>query len=574
MFRFYFNKKITVGFVLALAILSWLSFYSYVHTQELISSSHLVAHTHDVLYNAERILAIAMNIEIGQRGYALTGHDEFLEPYKKAKSEIDRHVKNLFDLTKDNANQQQHIKKLAYDIDKLLVFSSTAVAARRSSFEEALHMNATRQGKRLMDLIRNSISEIQIEENKLLRTRIANNEAQIVKFNKGFMGILLFTGLVLILLFFSVNLTLKARYEAEDRLSKASGEIQDLYDNAPCGYHSIDHEGVFVNINSTLMKWLGYQHKSEVVGKLKFTDIIPDEEIDIFQERYDRFKQKGSIHDVEFNFKRKNGTVFPVILSSVAIYDDDGRFIKSRSNSFDNTERKITEIQIKNLNHELEAFSYSVSHDLRAPLRSIDGYTRILWEDYWDRVDDEGKRVIQVIVNNAKRMSQLIDDLLDFSRVGKKEISWVPIDMTSLVENIATELIANEPDRKISLKVHPLEPSAGDVDMIRQVWVNLISNAIKYTGKTEQPQIEISSAHREQEICYKIQDNGVGFDMQYVNKLFGVFQRLHKMQEFSGTGVGLAIVKRIISRHGGTVWAEGWLNKGAIFYFTIPNGKQ
>jgi light-regulated signal transduction histidine kinase (bacteriophytochrome) len=187
-------------------------------------------------------------------------------------------------------------------------------------------------------------------------------------------------------------------------------------------------------------------------------------------------------------------------------------------------------------------------------------------------LDVEGKRVLNVIMSNAKRMGKLIDDLLHYSSLGRKEVQRSKIHMTSMVKSIVAELCTQEPDRKIEVNVNKLHPVFADVDMMRQVWINLIENAIKYTGKNPAAHIEISSLEGESgEVRYLVKDNGVGFDMKYAPKLFGVFQRLHKMQDFSGTGVGLAIVKRIITLHDGRVWAEGSLQKGAIFYFSIPN---
>jgi light-regulated signal transduction histidine kinase (bacteriophytochrome) len=229
---------------------------------------------------------------------------------------------------------------------------------------------------------------------------------------------------------------------------------------------------------------------------------------------------------------------------------------------------------VKLLNQELEAFTYSVSHDLRAPLRSITGYTQILKEDYSDKLDEEGKRVTQIVINNAKRMGQLIDDLLDFSRLGRKELSHAHVMMDDMVQDIVRELRPQEQDRQIEIKILPLKPSRGDHSMIRQVWVNLISNALKYSRNKAIAEIEIGSTEKNGQLTYYVRDNGAGFDMQYVEKLFGVFQRLHKINEFEGTGVGLALVKTIIKRHGGFVWAEGKVDEGATFYFSLPAEEQ
>lgn len=236
-------------------------------------------------------------------------------------------------------------------------------------------------------------------------------------------------------------------------------------------------------------------------------------------------------------------------------------------------EKKVEERteQLNASNHEMEAFTYSVSHDLRAPLRAIDGYTRILEEDYNPRLDANGKRLIQVITRNAKYMGQLIDDLLEFSRTSKVPVTKTGFNTDEEVRRICSELLSQEQNRKIEINIKPLVSCQGDINMLRQIWINLISNALKYSRKTSEAIISITSQEHQGEILYIIQDNGVGFDMNYVEKLFGVFQRLHKKEEFEGTGVGLALVKRIIDRHGGKIWAQAELNKGATFYFTLPN---
>jgi PAS domain S-box-containing protein len=575
MLKVHFSKKVIFGFAIALGLLTWLAIYSYRNTRQLISSSQWVAHTHDVLYHAEQVLAVASNIEIGQRGYALTGNKRFLEPYNSAKNSIHDHYETLQNLTRDNEMQQKHLQNLGAAIDELLLFSSSAIDAREQSFDKALAINATLQGKETMDKVRQIISSFENEEKILLRKRIQDNEAHISSLNFSFISLLVAAGIILVIVFYLMNINLSQTIRAQQKVKKASEEINDLYDNAPCGYHSLDEHGRFVNINKTLLQWLGYSDRNELIGKLSFQDVITSSDLPLFEMNFPLLRQNGSVSDLEFNLKRKDGTDFPVILSAAAIFDENGKFVKSRSTTFDNSSRKQADIRIKELNKELEAFTYSVSHDLRAPLRSIDGYAKVLEEDFAPKLDDEGKRVVKVIMNNAKRMGQLIDDLLDFARLGRKDVARAYTDMTPLVKAVAGELVQQENGRKINIDVKSLHPALVDTEMIRQVWTNLISNAIKYTGKNPESLIEISSFNQGEEVCYQVKDNGVGFDMQYVNKLFGVFQRLHKIQEFAGTGVGLAIVKRIVNRHHGKVWAEGVINQGAIFYFSIPsNGKQ
>lgn len=270
---------------------------------------------------------------------------------------------------------------------------------------------------------------------------------------------------------------------------------------------------------------------------------------------------------VQFQIAFVSLLIIPAIIIIILFYWILSHF-KARSRA--EADSRKAAIEIHQLNKELESYTYSVSHDLRAPLRSIDGYSQILKEDYNDKLDDEGRRVISVIMNNARRMGKLIDDLLDFSRMGRKEIHKSEMNVDELVRTVIGELIEPKNGKNVDIHVLPLGQVKGDIDMIKQVWVNLISNAIKYSGLREDPKIEIGSYVEKGTHCFYVKDNGVGFNMDYKEKLFGVFQRLHKANEFEGTGVGLALVKRIVTRHGGSIWAEAKLNEGATFYFSLP----
>ncbi len=250
-------------------------------------------------------------------------------------------------------------------------------------------------------------------------------------------------------------------------------------------------------------------------------------------------------------------------------------------------EQRVVErtAQLEIANKELEAFAYSISHDLKAPLRAVDGYAQILIEDHAVRLDDEGRRVCEVITNNARRMGKLIDDLLAFSRTGRAEINPVSVDMATLANSIFFELTTPEERERIDFHVAPLPRAIGDPTLLRQVWMNLLGNAVKFSAKKERAVIEVGCAvtppttmatsvsseiiKGKPAVVYFIRDNGAGFDMAYVGKLFAVFQRLHSAKEYEGTGVGLAIVQRIVQRHGGRIWAEGEPGKGAIFHFTL-----
>lgn len=357
-----------------------------------------------------------------------------------------------------------------------------------------------------------------------------------------------------------------------EKLISAAKDIKELYDKAPCGYFSVDSEISVSNINQTLLDWTGYSTE-EVVGKMKFEDLLTQQSrenhLKYFDINFARFVETGFINDLEFEFRRKDGSSFPVSLNSAAVLNEKGEFVQSRSTVFDITERKKTEANLKAVNKELEAFSYSVAHDLRSPLRAITGYASMLLEDYFHVLDAEGKRLITQVNSNAKRMNTLIDELLAFSKLGRKELNKSLTDMNEIVNNVKEEFEFST-DQFVRLRINPLCPVVADVNLMKHVMSNLLSNAIKYSSKKEEPLIEVSSKQENGTVIYSVKDNGAGFDMDYADKLFGVFQRLHSNSEFEGTGLGLAIVQRIVHRHGGKVWAEGYVGKGATFYFSLP----
>jgi light-regulated signal transduction histidine kinase (bacteriophytochrome) len=239
-------------------------------------------------------------------------------------------------------------------------------------------------------------------------------------------------------------------------------------------------------------------------------------------------------------------------------------------------EQKVTErtARLKAVNEELESFSYSVSHDLRAPLRHIQGYTDMLRDHAKDSLDAKSRRYLTSVSEAAQRMSTLIEDLLDFSRMGRARFQAGQVDMNQLVAEARLELAPEIQSRKITWKIGEVPAAHGDRAMLKQVWLNLLSNAVKYSRKATPAKIIVGAKQRDGDTEYFVQDNGAGFDMKYADKLFGVFQRLHRADQFEGSGIGLANVRRIITRHGGRTWAEAKLERGAKFYFTLPTSPQ
>jgi light-regulated signal transduction histidine kinase (bacteriophytochrome) len=266
---------------------------------------------------------------------------------------------------------------------------------------------------------------------------------------------------------------------------------------------------------------------------------------------------------------RKDGTEFPVEISLSPMETESGTLVSSSIR--DITHRRKVESELKAANEELDAFAYSVSHDLRAPLRSMDGFSRVLLAEDGPQLSPMGKHAVDMIIDSAREMGQLVDDLLAFSRLGRQPIHREEVDVQALVETILGSLKEGAKDRNVKVIVSPLAPCSGDSHLLRQVFTNLLSNAFKYTRNSDPAVIEIGSTQDE---AYFVRDNGVGFDMKHADKLFGVFQRLHRTEDYEGTGVGLATAHRIITRHGGRIWAEAVPDQGATFRFTIGGNQH
>jgi PAS domain S-box-containing protein len=288
------------------------------------------------------------------------------------------------------------------------------------------------------------------------------------------------------------------------------------------------------------------------------------------REGYEKVFNQGFITDYPLTIRSQEGKLTDILFNASVYKDDKGKVLGVTGVARDVTRAKKATADVISTSKEMEAFSGSASHDLRAPLRVIDGYAQLLVEDYADKLDDAGKQIIANIRKSADQMRKLIDDLLTFSRLGTQEIKKEYVAMGALAKDVFDELKKATPNRNIECRIQELPDARADRDTIRLVWTNLLSNAIKYTGGQKNTIIEIGSTTENDRITYFVKDNGVGFDMKFVDKLFNMFQRLHSMEEFEGTGVGLANVKRIVERHGGKAWAVGAVGEGATFSFSLP----
>lgn len=323
-----------------------------------------------------------------------------------------------------------------------------------------------------------------------------------------------------------------------------------------------------------------------------FLDIVYPEDRETLNTAYQNSIQDHVPYSIDHRILLANGQIKYVHEECKTFYDEVGNPVRSIGTILDITDRKQAEEEVRKLNQglekrvqertaqleasnqELEAFAYSISHDLRAPLRHIDGFLDLLQKRIGNQLDAKSEHYLQTIADSSARMGKLIDDLLQFSRLGRFEMTFAPVDLGELVKDVIQELDADIKGRQIEWKIGELPVVHGNHPMLRDVLVNLISNALKFTRPRKCAQIEITcQVNQQNETIFSIRDNGVGFDMNYADHLFGVFQRLHQAEDFEGTGIGLATVRRIIARHGGRTWAEGKVGQGATFYFSLPKGR-
>ena len=379
---------------------------------------------------------------------------------------------------------------------------------------------------------------------------------------------------------------LTERREAEAILNQTEERLRALFASDVIGVADADVHGTIFDANDALLAIIGYSRQDLRLGRLRWRDISPPEYLPLDEAAFAEAKARGACTPYEKEYIRKDGTRVWVLVGFTLVGETRERAVGF---VLDISMRRAAEMEIHTLNRELEArvvertaqleaanreleaFSYSVSHDLRAPLRAIDGFSRIVVEDHAQQLDHEGHRLLGVVRASARQMAQLIDDLLELSRAGRHEIRKIRMDMTSFVQGAFDEVTTELAPGAVTLVLDELPHATCDPGLIRIVWQNLIANAVKFTAPKPERIVEVGAQRENGRTVYYVRDNGVGFDMQYAGKLFGAFQRLHGQGDFEGTGIGLALVQRIVRRHGGDVRAEGAVDKGATFYFSLPD---
>jgi PAS domain S-box-containing protein len=379
------------------------------------------------------------------------------------------------------------------------------------------------------------------------------------------------------------------RKQTEAALQESSEKYQNLFDlESDALFLSDNKSGQILEVNQSAAAMYGYS-RDELLN-MKNTDLSAEPE-DTKKATKSTETARGEKVLIPLRWhRRKDGTVFPTEITGRSfawqgrsVHVAAIRDITERRRSEEEINRLNTELeqlvaqrtaQFESSNKELEAFTYTVSHDLRAPLRAIDGFSKILLEQYAAGLEPEALRYLNLVTDNTRQMSRLIEDLLQLSRTGKQAMNVQTVAPIELVRQVVADLEAQQAGRQVEINIASLPDCQADPALLKQVYLNLLSNALKFTRQCEVARIQVGAQQVDGQCVYFVRDNGVGFDMNYADKIFAVFQRLHSVDDYEGSGIGLAIVQRIVQRHGGRVWAEAQLDKGASFYFTLEGEKR
>lgn len=565
-------------FLLALLLSLGVAAFSYYSVRDFEQRAVWLQHSHAVINKLEVANSTVRDAVSNSRGYALSGNQEYQAGFEAGVRQLEVLLQDLRRLMSDNAQQLQLLTRT-----EDLVSQRISLSRRLMELSPDEGRQRVLEGKDLSDRIRNGFEEMKSNENALLARRAhdtaASADLTIIMVVSGS----LLSMALLVMVYSKLRREMSRRVEAQQRAQAYSDEIEDLYNNAPCGYHSVDEtDKTIIKINDTELKWLGYT-REQVVGRMTQLDLLSPVSAERYQrELHPQFLLKREINGIDLDFRRADGSEFTALVNATAIPSRDNSKLISRTVIYDISERKRAEDEIEALNadlerqaqhlhsvnKELESFSYSVSHDLRAPLRAISGYAMILEEDYASVIDEKGREQLQVIRRNVRKMDELINDLLKLAKSTTGELTLQRFSMEEVVGQVIAGLRQENP--AVQFEVAPLEGAVANRGLITQVWENLLSNAVKFSSKNDQPLVRVTMEVGPEEYIYGVHDNGVGFDMRYVHKLFGTFQRLHRQEEYPGTGIGLALVQRIVIRHTGRVWAESTPKVGASFYFSLP----
>lgn len=575
--RFSLKNRISLAFGLALLVLAIVAVASYRNIMQLRADVSWVEHTYQVSRTIRTLFSKLAEAESDQRGFVITGTPEFLKRFSLAEQSLPATLATLRDLTKDNPRQQRRLDTLQQLIVKKLAFAHENIEIRKhKSLEAAVQLVGTGRGYQLMDQISALIAEMQQEESQLMAERDQATDQTIRETTWVIAAGLLLAFLVVPAASFVTSREIGRRAQAEEAIEESEQKYRQLVENIPDVVWTANLTGKAIFVSPSVARVIGFSPEEVYQGGegMGFDRVHPDD-VERVRAAYEALFERGERFEEEYRYLRKDGEWIWLHGRAVGVHEKDGtRYIDGVIS--DITARKRFEEALRKaygdleaVNKELEAFTYSVSHDLRAPLRHVDGFAKLLCEEFAPQLDATAQHYLSRIQAGTRQMAQLVDDLLNLARVGRQEPRRQATGLNSLVSEVVAELKPEAQGRPIEWRIGGLPFADCDPALVKQVFANLISNALKFTRPRAPGIIEVGQLERNGQPVIFVRDNGVGFSMKYADKLFGVFQRLHRAEDFEGTGVGLATVQRIIHKHGGQVWAEAELDKGATFYFTL-----
>jgi PAS domain S-box-containing protein len=573
------------GFIFVIGVLFVFSAVSHRSGVRLQEATQAVAHTHEVLEKLDGVSAGLSAVESSARSFAIAGKQSHLDPFYSAIKTVPQAVDDLKVLLQNDTNQLQAVLKIEPVIDQhLQIMKHMVELGDKNLFKEMFRgfseRDLTDEGNTLMEQIQAALDPIEKQQ----RARLSEQQAALV-IKAEHLTIMDLTGSI-----FSTMLVLACgifAFRALHDREKAELKLDRLLGSMPDALVIINAEGKIVSSNAHTEKLFGYSER-ELQGE-RMALLVPERLRQVQRQYYtNHFSQRANralTTTIELYGLHRDGREFPIEVSTTQLASEKGLVVTSAIR--DITERKKVEHQISKLNKELEhrameletankeleAFSYSVSHDLRSPLNNIDSFSQILMEDYANRLDAGGRDYVERLRASCQHMEDIIDALLLLSNTTRSELTIDNFDLTALAQAVAVDLKQKAPDRLVDWAIADGLTAEGDPQLLRVVLENLFGNAWKFTANRPRARIEFGALPQANGVrTYFVRDDGAGFDMTRAKKLFAPFNRLHDQNEFKGTGIGLATVQRVIHRHRGKIWAEGRVNQGAIFCFTL-NGE-
>lgn len=579
----------TAGFSLGVVLMVVAAAMAFNYSKRMLETTASLTHRQEVLKKVQEIMTDMAELGNQERVYIIVGDEGFLRGREQIKSEAEQDLHDVRELTSDNPRQRSRLEHLEPLVAEWVGWQERLIAIRREQgFSTAAALIATRRGLMILEEINEILRQMREEEYRLLAMDKGQaGSASITAFSLLPLGVFLSLAVLSLGLSF-LNAGVTEQKRAEKDLRGSEKRYRSLFESNPNPMWVFDSETLsFLAVNAAAVRHYGYAKKEFLTMTLR--DIRPAEDLPALLRNLSESDTELD-ETTKWRHRTKDGSLIDVEITShqlvwlgrparlVLINDITARkraeeeLQELNAELEQRVERRTAELETAN--NELEAFSYSVSHDLRSPLRTVDGFSQALIEDYGDKLPDEGRRYLQTIREGAQRMGVLIDDLLTFSRLSRLPLQKQCVDMEHMVRETLAELAPENGASRPEIEIGELPKEHGDPALLKQVWINLVSNALKYSRNRVKPVIEIGWRRENGAGAYFVSDNGTGFNMDYAHKLFGVFQRLHRTDEFEGTGVGLAIVQRVIHRHGGSVWAQAAVDRGATFYFTLEKENQ